>query len=93
MKLLDVHDVCSFADYFVILTTLSARQSEAVVDRIVKYLKENGISLLRREGDNNSGWILMDFGDVIVHVFASEERVFYGLEELWDDATTLVMIQ
>ena len=93
VKLLDVRGVSSFADYFVILTTLSARQSEIVVNQILKNLIENGVSLLHREGDNSSGWILMDFGDVIVHVFASEERVFYRLEELWNDATTLVTIQ
>lgn len=93
VKLLDVRGIASFADYFVILTTLSARQSESVVDQIVKYLKEREVSLMHREGDNNSGWILMDFGDIIIHVFAAEERVFYRLEELWSEAPTLVTIQ
>lgn len=93
VTLLDVRDVCSFADYFVIMSADSRRQSQAVVELIEKSLKDDGVERLRREGDSDSGWILIDFGDVIIHVFAAEEREYYQLERLWADATTLLRIQ
>lgn len=91
--LLDVHGLCSYADAFVLCSAESKRQIEAIVTEMDKGLSASGKRLLHTEGEAESGWVLMDFGDVIVHVFAPEERNFYGLEKLWRRAVPLVRIQ
>jgi ribosome-associated protein len=84
--LLDIRSVASFADYFVIATALNARHMTALLTTLDKDLPNEGIKPLRREGESTSGWVLVDFGAVIVHVFTPEERVFYDLEGLWSRA-------
>jgi len=91
--LLDVRDICNFADYFVLSTAESDRQINAVAEEIEKVLKAEGERPIHREGSADSGWVLLDYGDVIVHTFAPTERDFYNLEELWSGAKTLVRIQ
>jgi ribosome-associated protein len=91
--LLDVRDICNFADYFVLSTAESDRQINAVAEEIEKVLKAEGERPIHREGSADSGWVLLDYGDVIVHTFAPSERGFYNLEELWAGAKTLVRIQ
>ncbi len=91
--LLDVKRFCTFADYFVICSGESERQIKAISDEIHEVLARAGAVLQRREGATNSGWILMDFGDVIVHIFAPQERDYYKLERLWSKATPLIRIQ
>ena len=91
--LLDAGEVCSFADYFIICSGDSQRQIQAIFDEIVHVLKEAGVRPRHVEGTVDSGWLLLDFGDVIVHIFAPEEREFYRLDELWGRATPLVTIQ
>ena len=91
--MLDTRVVCSFADYFVICSGDTKRQIEAICDEVQRVLAEEGIGLRRREGVTDSGWILMDFGDIIIHVFAPRERQYYQLERLWSKATPLVRIQ
>ena len=91
--LLDVHSICSYADYFILLTADNRRQTGAILDEMVKQMKEAGVSTHHQEGENDSGWILLDLGDVIVHIFAPEERAFYHLEELWSRAVPLVRVQ
>ena len=91
--LLDVTQICSFADYFVIASGESARQIEAIAEEVEQALKKAGTRSIHREGAADSGWVLLDFGDVIVHVFAPTERELYDLEELWSAARTVVRIQ
>ena len=91
--LLDIRKVSSFADFFVIMTAESKRQMDALSEDMVGTLKRAGASLHHREGSLTSGWLLLDFGDVIVHVFAPEERDFYQLEELWASGRQVVRIQ
>ena len=83
---LDIHQVASFADYFVIATALNPRHMTALLSAFDKDLPNEGIKPLRREGESTSGWVLIDFGPVIVHVFTPEDRSFYDLEGLWSRA-------
>ena len=89
---MDTRGVCSFTDYFVICTGDSSRQLKAIVDAVSRTLKEEGILPLRQEGTTDSGWILLDYGEVIVHVFGSFERDYYQLEKLWEKACTKVRV-
>ena len=91
--LLDARRVCSFADYFVICCGETERQMKAIYDEIAQVLKREGILPLHREGTLDSGWLLLDFGDVIVHIFAPAEREYYQMDELWSEATPVVRIQ
>ena len=90
--LLDTREVCSFADYFVMCSGDSARQIRAIFDEIEHVLKKEGILPRHREGTVDSGWLLLDFGNVIVHIFAPFEREYYQLDKLWSQASTLVRI-
>ena len=90
--LLDLRGLAPFADYFVIMSAESSRQIEALEDDLTGSLKESGISRHRREGAPASGWVLLDFSDVIVHIFSPEEREFYGLERLWRRAPQVVRV-
>ena len=78
--LLDVQAACDFADYFVILTAESSRQLRALVEDIEEQMSAIGASLHHVEGSHSSGWILMDYGGVIVHLMGPDERDYYGLE-------------
>jgi ribosome-associated protein len=91
--LLDTHEVCSFADYFVICTGESDRQIKAIYDDVEHSFKERGFRPHRHEGSLDSGWLLLDFGDVIVHIFAPSEREYYQLDRLWSRATPVLRIQ
>jgi ribosome-associated protein len=81
--LLDIHEIAYFTDYFVIATALNQRHASALIDSMEKDLANEGIKALHREGESNSGWILVDYGGVIVHIFSPEDREFYNLEGLW----------
>jgi ribosome-associated protein len=91
--LLDIRDVASMADYFVICSASTDRQVKAVVEGIEEDLRHEGVRPVHVEGDHGSGWVLVDFGDVICHVFKPAEREYYRLEELWQGAKTLVHMQ
>jgi len=91
--LLDTQGVCSFADYFVICSGDSDRQIQAIYDEVGHVLKKEGILPHHREGTVDSGWLLLDFGDVIVHIFAPFERDYYQLDRLWSQAVLVVRIQ
>jgi ribosome-associated protein len=84
--MLDIHQVAPFTDFFVIATAQNPRHMNALIDAFDKDLARDGIKTLHREGDANSGWLLVDLGPVIVHVFTPEDRVFYNLEGLWSRA-------
>ena len=80
---LDMQKISLLADYFVIMQADSNRQVKAIADEIDGELSKEGIIAKNIEGKHNSDWILLDFGDVVVHVFKTETRQFYNLEKLW----------
>lgn len=86
IKLLKVSDVTVIADYFVICTANSTTQIKNLCDEIEKAMENSGETMLHREGYREGGWVLLDFGCVVVHVFLEETREFYALERLWQDA-------
>jgi len=86
IKMLATKDITVLADYFVICTASSSTQMKTLSDEVDKVLSENGEAPLRVEGMRNGGWILVDFGCVVVHLFLDEMRKFYNLEHLWSDA-------
>ena len=90
--LLDLRGLAPFADYFVIMSAESSRQIEALEEDLTRALKDAGVARHRREGTAASGWVLLDFSDVIVHVFSPEEREFYDLERLWRRAPQVVRV-
>jgi ribosome-associated protein len=83
--LIDVSDRLAITDVFVIATGNNERQVEAIVDEVEEKLRQAGEKPLRREGRRDGRWVLLDYGDVVVHVQHAEERVFYALERLWKD--------
>jgi ribosome-associated protein len=87
--ILDVSDLIAITDYFVIASGTSERQVTTVAEEISKELKGRKLKSLRREGEAGARWVLLDFGDVVVHVFHDEEREFYRLENLWRDAPVI----
>jgi ribosome-associated protein len=91
--LLDVRDICSFADYFIICSGESSRQIRTISDEIEKTLKQEGVLPHHREGGMDSGWLLLDYTDVIIHIFSAEERDYYKLDDLWQEAKTVLRIQ
>ncbi|NLL31870.1 ribosome silencing factor [Enterococcus sp.] len=83
---LDVREVSLLADYFVICSGNTDRRINAIVDEVVEQAYKNQMDVKRVEGKEASKWVLIDLGDVIVHVFNQSEREFYQLEKLWSDA-------
>ncbi|MDR2357670.1 MAG: ribosome silencing factor [Oscillospiraceae bacterium] len=86
IKALETRDVTVLADYFVICTANSTTQIKSLADEVEKALKECGETPLRVEGYRSGGWVLVDFGCLVVHLFLKELREFYALERLWSDA-------
>ena len=93
MTVLDIRELSVLADYFVICTGANARQIQAIADAIEEKLSRLKIPTRSFEGSANTGWMLLDAGDVIVHIFGPMERDFYQLERLWSGASTLVYMQ
>ena len=88
--LLDTRKICSFADYFVICSGESDRQLEAIHRAVVEALKEEGERHYHSEGTAVSGWMLLDLGNIVVHIFSGTAREFYQLESLWSAAPVVV---
>lgn len=86
---IDVSDQLALTDVFVIASAASERQVAAVVDEVEDVLRELGAKPMRREGQREGRWVLIDFGDIVVHVQHDEERAFYELERLWKDCPHL----
>lgn len=84
--IIDLRKLASFADYFVIATADSDTQVKAIADEVDKKLKDEGVKTWHREGYRSLNWVLLDFVDVVVHIFKREAREFYNLEKLWGDA-------
>jgi ribosome-associated protein len=83
---LDVRDLITITDYFVIASGASDRQVKTIAEEVVANLKAQGVRPVRQEGEPAAGWVLLDFVDFVVHVFSSDRREFYRLDNLWADA-------
>lgn len=90
--MLDLRQIASFADYFVIMSAESSRQIQALEEDLTQALKDAQVRRFHREGTPTSGWVLLDFSDVIVHIFGPAEREFYTLERLWSAAPQVVRV-
>ncbi len=88
--MLDMQQVTLLADYYILCDGTSQRQISAISEDLLKELKKEGTKLATIEGDTSSGWVLIDFGSAIVHVFSPQQRVYYNLEELSTDAPIVV---
>lgn len=88
--MLDMRKVTLLADYYVLCDGSSVRQISAISDELIEKLKKAGTRSASVEGTPESGWILIDFGSVIVHIFSPAQRAYYQLEELWQDAPIVV---
>ena len=91
--LLDVRRITILADYFALCSANSERQLKALAGDLSKQLKGKVGRSPKTEGDPESGWVLIDYGDVVLHLFLPQVRAFYALEELWRDAQTVIHIQ
>ncbi len=86
--------MATVADYFVVMSTASERQLQAIARELGETLRnDDGVRPLRVEGQAASGWVLIDYSDVVVHIFSADQRGFYRLEELWSAAVPLVRMQ
>lgn len=85
MEIIDIHELSPIADYFVIGTVKNNSQMNAAVDAVEEELSKAKLSCKHAEGSYASGWVLMDCGDVVVHLFSEEQRGFYDLDRIWRD--------
>lgn len=85
IKIIDISEISVLADYFLIVSGNSENQVRALVDNVEEEMHKAGYGLKQREGYGNGNWVLMDFGDIIVHIFDRENRLFYDLERIWRD--------
>jgi ribosome silencing factor RsfS/YbeB/iojap len=83
--MLDVRKICDFADYMVIVSATSGRHAQSIANKVEEHLSREGRKPLGVEGTRVAEWILVDFGDIVVHVMQSKVRDFYNLEKLWSD--------
>ncbi len=90
IKIIDIHEISTLADYFVIASAANTNQLQAVIDAVEEAMyKKGGVKLDKLEGNRRSSWVLMDYKDIIVHLFSKEDRLFYDLERIWQDGTFL----
>lgn len=85
IQVIEIKDISIIADYFIISNGTNASQVDALIEAVKEKLGKNGYEPLRIEGGRSSSWTLLDYGDVIVHVFSQEDRLFYNLERIWRD--------
>jgi len=90
--LIDVSERLAITDVFVVATGNNERQVEAIVDEVEEKLRLKGVKPIRREGRRDGRWVLLDYGDIVVHVQHAEERVFYALERLWKDCPVIPFV-
>mgnify|MGYP000520868512 FL=1 len=88
--MIDISQVSVLADYFVICSAGNDSQIQALVDNVDEKMHENGYQIRQQEGRNSGTWVLLDYGDVIVHIFERENRSFYNLERIWNDGRRIL---
>jgi ribosome-associated protein len=89
IQIIEIKDISIIADYFIIANGTNASQVDALVNSVTDKLAKNGFETKRVEGIRSASWILMDYGDVVVHIFSKEDRLFYNLERIWRDGKTI----
>ncbi|WP_066719282.1 ribosome silencing factor [Clostridium sp. Marseille-P299] len=89
IRVIEIGNISVIADYFIIANGNSSSQVTAMVDAVEEALGRKGFEPKRIEGVHSSGWVLMDYGDVVVHIFSKEDRLFYDLERIWRDGNTV----
>ena len=87
IKVIDISQVSVLADYFLIASGGSSPQIQAMLDEVKEKMHENGFHVQRVEGNRGSTWVLLEYGEIVVHIFDREDRLFYDLERLWSDGT------
>lgn len=85
IRVIDISEISVLADYFIIATGTNPNQIQAMVSAVDEELSKTGCHARQIEGNQHSSWVLMDYGDIIVHVFSKEDRLFYDLERIWRD--------
>ncbi len=85
IKVIEIGDITIIADYFIIANGTNSSQVQALVDNVQQVLSKHGYEPKRIEGVRTASWILLDYGDVVVHIFSKEDRLFYDLERIWRD--------
>ncbi len=93
VKVIDIHEVSVLADYFIIASGMNSNQVQAMADNVEETLGKAGYECKQIEGYDSANWILMDYKDIIVHIFCREDRLFYDLERIWKDGKTIVDIE
>lgn len=91
--LLDIHEIASFADYFIICTGTSDRMLESLADAILETAAKRYDLNGKLQGLASSGWLVIDLGDIVVHLFSPDQRDYYRLEQLWDKGKVIVRLQ
>jgi ribosome-associated protein len=91
--LLDIRDIASFTDYFVLCTGTSDRMLDALAEGTVETVRSQQRKKGRKQGEAREGWVVVDYGDVVVHLFSPDQREYYDLEGLWQDGKVLLRVQ
>ena len=93
IKVFDVRKITTLTDYFIICTSESNPQTKAIVNHIERSLRKKGMRPTSSEGLNNNEWVILDYIDIIIHIFSTEKRKFYDLDRLWADAKIKTIIE
>jgi ribosome-associated protein len=93
MVLIDIRHLAVFADYFIICSGTSDRMLNALAKSVIEFLHQDYHLSVTKEGEPTEGWVLLDAGDIIIHLFSPEQRNYYRLEELWSQGKTLLRLQ
>ncbi|MDO4519595.1 MAG: ribosome silencing factor [Eubacteriales bacterium] len=93
IKVIDIHEVSVIAEYFVIASGANENQVQAMMQNVEEELGKAGFEPKQIEGSRSSSWVLMDYGDVIIHIFDEENRLFYDLERIWRDGKVVEMTE
>ncbi len=91
--LLDLKDIVSFTDYFVICTGTSDRMLDALANAAIDEVRKKFKKKAKKQGNSRDGWVIVDYGDVVVHLFSPDQRDFYNIEELWEDGKVLLRLK
>ncbi len=91
--MLDIQKIASFTDYFILCTGTSDRMLDALADATLESVRTSHLKKGRKQGEARDGWVVVDYGDVVVHLFSPDQRNYYNLEELWEDGKVLLRVQ
>ena len=91
--MLDIHEIASFTDYFIICTGSSDRMIDSLADAVLETGKHKLDLPGKKEGQASGGWVIIDFGDIVVHLFSPDQRDYYRLEQLWEKGKMLLHLQ